>query len=41
MFLWTKNALFGVNKRVQGPIKGNPNGLEYNIEQWWINPAAK
>lgn len=41
LWLWFPNAIQGVHKRVQGPIIGTPVGLEWNLEKWWINPAAK
>jgi peptide/nickel transport system substrate-binding protein len=41
IWLWFPNAVEGMHKRVQGPVKGTPVGIEWNIEKWWINPASK
>jgi peptide/nickel transport system substrate-binding protein len=41
LWLWYPNAIVGINKRVQGPIKATPLGVDWNLEKWWINPAAK
>jgi peptide/nickel transport system substrate-binding protein len=39
IWLWFANDIVGLNKRVKGPIAGGPNGLDWNIEKWWIEPA--
>lgn len=36
IFLWFPNSVFGINKRVKGPIAGTPIGIEHNIEKWYI-----
>lgn len=41
LWLWFPNAIQGVHKRVAGPITGTPVGLEWNLEKWWVTPAAK
>ncbi|HWI65755.1 MAG TPA: peptide-binding protein [Symbiobacteriaceae bacterium] len=39
IWLWFANNIEGINKRVKGPIAGVPNGIEWNIEKWWIEAA--
>jgi peptide/nickel transport system substrate-binding protein len=39
IWLWFPNKIFGINKRVQGPIIGTPAGIDWNFEKWYIQPA--
>ncbi|HWI51878.1 MAG TPA: ABC transporter substrate-binding protein [Symbiobacteriaceae bacterium] len=39
IWLWFANNIEGISKRVKGPIAGVPNGIEWNIEKWWIESA--
>ena len=36
LFLYSQNAIDGVNKRVEGPITDSPRGLTWNVDQWFI-----
>jgi peptide/nickel transport system substrate-binding protein len=36
LFLYSQDAIDGVNKRIQGPITDSPRGLTWNIDQWYI-----
>jgi peptide/nickel transport system substrate-binding protein len=39
IWLWFPNKIYGINKRVQGPIIGTPAGVDWNFEKWYIQPA--
>ncbi|MGE5673593.1 MAG: peptide-binding protein [Mycobacterium leprae] len=41
IWLWFANDIQGFSKRLKGPIGATPIGFEWNIEKWWIDPAAK
>jgi peptide/nickel transport system substrate-binding protein len=41
LFLYSSNAIDGLNKRLQGPITDSPRGLTWNIRQWWIPKAMQ
>ncbi|HWI65816.1 MAG TPA: ABC transporter substrate-binding protein [Symbiobacteriaceae bacterium] len=41
IWLWFPNEIVGLNKRVKGPIGPTPLGVDWNLEKWWIDPAAK
>ncbi len=41
LWLWFPNAIQGIHKRVKGPIAGTPVGIEWNIQEWWIQPDKK
>ncbi len=36
LFLYSQDAIDGLNKRLEGPITDSPRGLTWNIDQWFI-----
>jgi peptide/nickel transport system substrate-binding protein len=41
LFLYSSDAIDGLNKRLEGPITDSPRGLTYNINDWFIPKAMQ